>query len=129
MFWGLDDPDERYSAGGNCALGIAADELLDERDLVRDSDTSGEEKDGAVGVKGVGASVWAFGEGCEADFKVGRLFGALVEFVGEACPAADEEGDGRLLEPDHVLLCHGDFLVRKVFFGAAPGNGEWVCRP
>lgn len=77
----------------------------------------------------MGASVWAFGEGCEVDFEVGGLLSTLIEFVGEACSAADEERDCCLLAPDHVLLRHGNFLVCIVFFDATPGDGEWMRSP
>lgn len=50
MFGGLDDPDEGDSASSDGSLRVSSDEMLDEGDLVRDADASGEEEDGAVGV-------------------------------------------------------------------------------
>ena len=77
----------------------------------------------------MGFAVGPFGEGSEGDFEIGGAFGALEEFVCEACSATDEEGDGFLLKGYHVLLCHWHFFVCDVLFDAAPADGEWVCGP
>ncbi len=91
---GADDPDEEDTARGDGAGGVAREEGPHRWELVADADAGGEEQDGAVGVERGRGAVGAFDEGGEGEAVVGGVEGFAVEVVGEAGPAADDEGDG-----------------------------------
>ncbi len=91
---GADDPDEEDAARGDGAGGVPGKEGPHEGELVADADAGGEEHDGAVGVERVRVAVGAFDEDGEGEAVVGGVEGFAVEVVGEAGPAADDEGDG-----------------------------------
>lgn len=48
MLWGLNDPDESKTTGGNSTIGIASDDVTDVGDLVRDTNTSSPQHDSAI---------------------------------------------------------------------------------
>ena len=127
VFGRLDDPDQGYSAGGHGAFGIALDKLADEGDLVRDSDTTSDEKNGAVGVHGVDASVRALSERAEGNAGVHGILGAHEQLVGETGSTTDKQGEGRFLRAQGVLTGHGNaLLIGDDLLGFAPSDREWV---
>ena len=124
----LDDPDKHELARGDGARGVARHEVAHVRDLVRDADPRGEEHDGAVGAQRL-PPVRPLDEGGRDVFAVGRGDGFIVELLGEAGAAPDDEGHGRLAQAQQVVAAHGQFFGGEVGLFVGPGEREGVRHP
>ena len=130
MFGRLDYPDEDDLARRDRAIGIAGDEGAHVRYLVGDADAAGEHENRAVGGHAVDAAIGALCVGAGREDAARAGFGFLVEHVGEAGSAPDDERDGRSLGCEEILAGHCEaFLGREVVFRFGPGDGEGVGGP
>lgn len=84
---------------------------------MRDTHTTREDHDGAVGVKGFEAAVRAFDESVEDEATLGIL-SLFVESVCEAVAAADDGGHGGLWVGEEILPIHNEaFFGVEIFLG------------
>lgn len=125
----LDDPDEGDATDGGGALVVSLDEVADVRDLVGDTDTGGEEHDGAVRGQ-ILVSVGTLDESRGNELAGGALLNLLVESVGEASTAADKKAHSGLAEARKVEAIQGHaFLLTPCLLLLAPGKREGVRGP
>lgn len=89
MFGRLDDPDQTHAARGHGTVRKPGDEVSHEWDLVRYTDTTGEEQDRPVRVKHLITAIGAFNKSTESDTTIRGFFGFFEKSVCEAGTAAN----------------------------------------
>lgn len=126
MFGVLNNPDEDDFAGRNGVVRIAGDKIADMRNLMGNTDASGEEQNCAIGVK-VLVAIRTFQEGCGGKATARGFLSFLPEAVREAGAATDDEGYcGPTNFEDVSAILGKSFLHRHVLFFFGPSHGERV---